>query len=209
MGPVGAGDKTVEGHDHLENYFSIAHVGRDLPLAKIHRPATSSALLLSREGDTGTPASNRHQTRSSAQIERHQRTSTPIRLASPRESTVDTPLARARNGASWQAGAAPLRNGMRMPSAREILRGRCRRRTWRSCGGPTPPMRREAWTPPFHSSRPTRSCTRFRSGPMTPSTTATMGFEGSTANGGTTLTTSPSTPRSCTTPGTPSYPCMS
>jgi hypothetical protein len=31
MGPVGAGDKTVEGHDHLENYFSIAHVGRDLP----------------------------------------------------------------------------------------------------------------------------------------------------------------------------------
>ena len=31
MGPVGAGGKTVEGHDHLENYFSIAHVGRDLP----------------------------------------------------------------------------------------------------------------------------------------------------------------------------------
>jgi hypothetical protein len=31
MGPVGAGDKTVEGHDHFENYFSIAHVGRDLP----------------------------------------------------------------------------------------------------------------------------------------------------------------------------------
>ncbi len=31
MGPVGAGDKTVEGHDHLENHFSIAHVGRDLP----------------------------------------------------------------------------------------------------------------------------------------------------------------------------------
>ena len=43
---------------------------------------------------------------------------------------------------------------------------------------------------------------------MTPSTTATMGFEGLTGNGGTTLTTSASTPRSCTTPGTPSYPCM-
>ena len=31
MGPVGAGGKTVEGHDHLENHFSIAHAGRDLP----------------------------------------------------------------------------------------------------------------------------------------------------------------------------------
>jgi hypothetical protein len=29
MGPVGAGDKTVERHDHLENHFSIAHGGRD------------------------------------------------------------------------------------------------------------------------------------------------------------------------------------
>jgi hypothetical protein len=31
MGPVGAGDKTVERHDHLKNHFSIAHGGRDLP----------------------------------------------------------------------------------------------------------------------------------------------------------------------------------
>src|SRR4051795_5661715 len=31
MGPVGAGDKTVERHDHLENHFSIAHGGRDRP----------------------------------------------------------------------------------------------------------------------------------------------------------------------------------
>src|SRR5215211_2731637 len=30
MGPVRAGGKTVEGDDHLENYFSLAHVGRDL-----------------------------------------------------------------------------------------------------------------------------------------------------------------------------------
>src|SRR3954447_21948893 len=31
MGPVGAGDKTVEGHHHLENHFSTGHVGRDPP----------------------------------------------------------------------------------------------------------------------------------------------------------------------------------
>src|SRR4051812_16662938 len=31
VSPVGAGDKTVEGHHHLENYFSIGHVDRDLP----------------------------------------------------------------------------------------------------------------------------------------------------------------------------------
>src|SRR4051794_18886520 len=31
VGPVEAGGKTVEGHDHLENYFPIAHAGRDLP----------------------------------------------------------------------------------------------------------------------------------------------------------------------------------
>jgi hypothetical protein len=31
MRPVGAGDKTIERHDHLENHFSIAHGGRDLP----------------------------------------------------------------------------------------------------------------------------------------------------------------------------------
>jgi hypothetical protein len=26
VSPVGAGDKTVEGHHHLENYFSIGHI---------------------------------------------------------------------------------------------------------------------------------------------------------------------------------------
>src|SRR3712207_9420151 len=31
MGPVRAGGKTVERHDHFENHFSIAHGGRDLP----------------------------------------------------------------------------------------------------------------------------------------------------------------------------------
>ena len=31
MGPVGAGGKTVEGHHHFQDYFPIAHVGRDLP----------------------------------------------------------------------------------------------------------------------------------------------------------------------------------
>ena len=31
MGPIGAGDETVEGHDHFENHSSIAHGGRDLP----------------------------------------------------------------------------------------------------------------------------------------------------------------------------------
>src|SRR5207244_11508718 len=30
VSPVGAGDKTVEGHHHFENYFSIGHIGRDL-----------------------------------------------------------------------------------------------------------------------------------------------------------------------------------
>jgi hypothetical protein len=29
VGPVGAGRKTVEGQDHLENHFSLAHGGRD------------------------------------------------------------------------------------------------------------------------------------------------------------------------------------
>src|SRR4051812_41145283 len=31
VSPVGAGHETVEGHHHLEDYFSIAHAGRDLP----------------------------------------------------------------------------------------------------------------------------------------------------------------------------------
>src|SRR3954462_11277738 len=31
VSPVGAGDETVERHHHLENYFSIGHIGRDLP----------------------------------------------------------------------------------------------------------------------------------------------------------------------------------
>src|SRR4051794_40490658 len=31
MGSVRAGDKAVEGHDHLENHFSIAHVAKDRP----------------------------------------------------------------------------------------------------------------------------------------------------------------------------------
>src|SRR5689334_23289711 len=37
MRPVRAGGKAVEGQDHLENDFSIAHVGRDLPA----RPSSS------------------------------------------------------------------------------------------------------------------------------------------------------------------------
>jgi hypothetical protein len=47
MGPVGAGDKTVEGHDHLENYFSIAHVGRDLPPRVNSSPGAPSVELVS------------------------------------------------------------------------------------------------------------------------------------------------------------------
>src|SRR3954464_11748776 len=43
VSPVGAGDKTVEGHHHLENYFSIGHIGRDLPA-----PMDSSPLGRSR-----------------------------------------------------------------------------------------------------------------------------------------------------------------
>src|SRR3954453_22461222 len=31
VSPVGAGHKAVEGHHHLENYFSIGHIGRDVP----------------------------------------------------------------------------------------------------------------------------------------------------------------------------------
>jgi hypothetical protein len=32
MGPVRAGGKAVEGQDHLENDFSIADIGKDLPV---------------------------------------------------------------------------------------------------------------------------------------------------------------------------------
>src|SRR4029079_1467133 len=38
-GPVRAGDETVEGHDHLENHSSVAHVGRDLPARANSSPA--------------------------------------------------------------------------------------------------------------------------------------------------------------------------
>src|SRR3954464_10530533 len=40
VSPVGAGHKTVEGHHHLENYFSNAHIGRDLPARIDSSPST-------------------------------------------------------------------------------------------------------------------------------------------------------------------------
>ena len=51
MGPVGAGGKIVEGQDHLENHFSIAHVPRDrTPRVKSHCPSVDSGYVGGMDG---------------------------------------------------------------------------------------------------------------------------------------------------------------
>jgi hypothetical protein len=57
MGPVGAGDKTVERHDHLKNHFSIAHGGRDL-LDRVNSSLIGgSALVTVDDGERATTPS--------------------------------------------------------------------------------------------------------------------------------------------------------
>ena len=56
--PVRAGGKPVEGQDHLENDFSLAHVGRDLPARPNSSPPDRRAVAADRFEQTGEPSTD-------------------------------------------------------------------------------------------------------------------------------------------------------